>query len=127
MKYLLSALLLAVSTMAYSQAPTKIHFTWAYPAAPSVSICTTTLVTNCVNSFILTEPVTGITKTIPAVGGTTAYVFDLTPLPPTGTYTYSLIASEIYPGGTIPSAPLTTVVVVPKSPDSATTFTGVVQ
>jgi hypothetical protein len=120
------AALLLIAAVAQAQ-PTKISFTWNYAATPSVPVCTTSLVTNCVNSFILTEPVTGITKTIPAVAGTTSYSFDLTPLPPAGTYTYSLVASEVYAGGTLVSAPMTTTVTVPKTPDSVTGFTCVVK
>lgn len=102
---------------------TNVSFTWSYPATPTVPICTTTLTSNCVDHFQLTEPVTGITKSIPAVAGQTAYTFDLTPAPGGGSYTYSLVASEVIAGGTIPSAAATAVVVVPKSPDAPGGFT----
>lgn len=127
LKFLLAALILVASSFVNAQSPTKITFAWGYPSTPTVPICTTTVVTNCVNSFILTEPVTGITKTIAAVAGTTTYTYNLIPMPPGGTYTYSLVASEVYAGGTITSTPLTATVVVPKSPDAVTGFTGVVQ
>lgn len=122
---LIAALLLC--TAAHAAAPTKFIFTWGYTPNTSVPICTTAVTVDCVNQFILTEPVTGVVLTIPAVAGTTTYTVS-TPLPPQGTYTYTLVASETTGATTsIPSAPVTVSLQSPQVPGPADHFTGTPQ
>lgn len=122
------ACMFVTSLPIYAAFPTKITFTWSDPFA-SVPACSATVTTNCVSSFILTEPVQGFSKTIDATGGTSSTIFTYTqtPLPPAGTYTYSIVAVEVYSGGTITSGPATAIVIVPKSPDTPVPFTGILQ
>jgi hypothetical protein len=107
--------------------PTKIVFAWTYTPDANFPICTTTITTQCVNSFVLTEPTTSLTQSIPAVSGTSSYGFTLTSLPAPGTYTYTLVASAITSGGTVTSVPVTVQVQLLGQPASATSFTATPQ
>lgn len=107
----------------WGASPTKFVFTWGY-TPNTVPICTSTVTTACVNQFIITEPTTGISITIPAVAGTSSYTAS-TPLPAAGTYTYSLVASETLGGSTaIPSPAVTVSLQSPGAPGPADHFTG---
>lgn len=128
MKRTLALLLLLVAIpFAHAANPTKITFSWS-DAFSAVPACTATVTNNCISGFLLTEPVTGFSATITAVAGTssTAFGYTLTPLPPAGTYTYSLVAQETTTGGVIVSAPATVSITVPGIPDTPK-LTGVVQ
>jgi hypothetical protein len=118
---------LLVTSAAFAAAPTKILFTWDYTPNAAAPICTSTVITNCVNSFTLTEPTTNFSQSIPAVAGTSSYSFTQTPIPAAGTYTYSLVAVETTAGGPIQSVPDTVSVTVPGQPAGATNFLGVPQ
>lgn len=91
----------------FAAGPTQIAFTWSYTPSAEVPICTDTITANCVDSFTLSEPTTTFSQSIPAVSGTSSYSYNLTPLPATGTYIYTLVANETYSGGGISSDPVT--------------------
>mgnify|MGYP001545100671 FL=1 len=128
MKWIKLLLVLSLATAAYAAQPTQVYLTWT-ESFNTVPVCSTSVTTNCVSGFQVTEPVTGLSAFVPSTGGTNTTVFSYsqTPLPAGGSYTYTVVAVEIYSGGTITSGPATVVVAVPKSPDVPTSLTGVVK
>lgn len=121
-------LLMSVGATSYAAAPTKIVFTWT-DNFTNVQACTATVTTSCIQSFTLTESTTGFSQSITALNGTpsTTFTYTQTTLPAAGTYTYSIVAVEVYSGGTMTSGPATATVVVPKSADTPGTFSAILQ
>lgn len=126
MKKIISALLFTgLSVIGYAQAPSTATFNWTYSyASPYSAACSSTVTTNCIQSFVLTQGTTTV-ATVTATSAT-SYTYVLTTLPAPGTYTYSLIAVGAYQGGTINSLPTTVSLQVPGVPGSPNSFTVVI-
>jgi hypothetical protein len=118
---ILALSLLSLSALAQAP-PTSAVFNWGYTYNPSYPVpCSTTVTTNCVQNFLLTQGTTTIT-TVPATSAL-SYSFTLNTLPAPGTYTYSLVAVGAFQGGTVSSAPVTVSLQVPSTVAPANSFT----
>jgi hypothetical protein len=124
MKNILSALILAVFCIGLqAQTPVGINFTWTYAyTAPYAVACSSTVTTNCIQSFVLSQVGGATIQTIPATSAT-SYNYLLTTLPAPGNYTYSLVAVGSYQGGAINSVPATFSITVPGVPSGPASFT----
>lgn len=127
MKKILAAVLMTVGLVlsAHAQNPSTVAFNWGYTFTSAYPVCTSTVTTNCIQSFQLSEGST-VLATVPATSST-SYTYTLATLPTAGTHTYSLVATGVYQGGSINSLPAMVSLQVPGTPSTPSSFTVVLR
>lgn len=123
--FILSLLFLASSAFAQT---TGIIFNWTGNGNAGVPTCSSTVTSSCLTTFTLTDTTT---TTSPVVLSSailpSALTYTLSPLPPTGTHTYSLMINGLDSSGLPVSSPtISTSVLIPAfTLNPPTGFTGI--